>query len=48
MEDALVQNYQKGIVAGMQLAIHQPETLVEILREQFNQKLAEERANVSQ
>ena len=47
IDQALVQNYQKGIVAGMRLALRQPAAVAEILQEQFNAKLAEERANVS-
>jgi len=47
VDEALVMNYEKGIVAGMRLAMHQPVTMVEILREQFNAKLTEERANVT-
>jgi hypothetical protein len=48
VDDALIQNFQKGVVAGMRLAIQQPKTMVEILREQFNTKLEEERARGSQ
>jgi len=48
IEEALVQNYKKGIVAGMRLAIQQPASMVELLREQFNEKLTEEREYGSQ
>jgi hypothetical protein len=48
MDEALIQNFQKGVVAGMKLAVSQPKVLCEILREQFNMKLEEERAHGSQ
>lgn len=47
LEEALQQNYQKGISAGMKLAIEQPKILADILREQFNDKLEQERARGS-
>lgn len=47
IDEALVQNYEKGIVAGMRLAIDQPLKMAEILRDEWNAKLDEERASVS-
>jgi len=45
MDEALQQNFEKGIVAGMRLAVTLPEQMVELEREAFNQKLQEERMN---
>ena len=45
IDEALKQNYQKGIVEGMRLAIALPGKLEELAREAFNLKLEEERNN---
>jgi len=45
---ALVQNYEKGIITGLRLAISLPKTIVDNLQEEFNAKLEEERKNVSE
>jgi hypothetical protein len=47
IDEALIQNWEKGIVYGMRLAMKQPAAMAELLREQFNAKLVEERAHVT-
>jgi len=44
-DEALQRNFEIGIVAGMRLATRLPETLCDLEREAFNQKLNEERAD---
>ena len=41
--EALVQNYQKGIVAGLRLAVGFPKNMMEMYQESFNKLLEEER-----
>lgn len=44
-DGVLVQNYEKGIVAGIRLAINNPATTMELLREEWQQKLQERTAD---
>lgn len=46
VNEALAQNFKKGIVVGLRLAIRQPELLAAELQEQFNAILDQERENV--
>jgi len=47
VDEALVQNFEKGIVAGMRIAMQLPSKMMELDKEAFNIILQEERANGS-
>ncbi len=44
----LSQNYEKGIIVGMKLAVGFPAVKLDVLREEFNMKLTEVRQNVQE